>query len=178
MNTQLKILLYIGLVVGIIYFLQTKYSLFDISFDRPIVDIKKEDKKEDSKESSLEILNSEGQKIFVTLEIADTQELRSQGLSGRENLGDYQGMLFVFDTQGQYSFWMKDMLIPLDIIYINYAGYIVDIKEKLLPCSKDDCLSLKSEQPFLYVLEVNGGFVEINKIKIGNAVIFNISSEK
>lgn len=178
MNTQLKILLYIGLVVGIIYFLQTKYSLFDISFDKPIVDIKKEEEKEDEKESSLEILNSEGQKIFVTLEIADTQDLRSLGLSGRQELGDYQGMLFVFDTQGEYSFWMKDMLIPLDIIYISYAGYIVDLKENLTPCSKDECFSLKSNQPFLYALEVNSGFVKINKIEVGNAVIFNISSEE
>jgi len=53
MNTQLKILLYIGLVVGIIYFLQTKYSLFDISFDKPLVESKKEEIRDDSKESSL-----------------------------------------------------------------------------------------------------------------------------
>ncbi len=178
MNTQLKILLYIGLVVGIIYFLQTKYSLFDISFDKPLVESKKEEVEDDSKESSLEILNSEGQKIFVTLEIADTQELRKLGLSGRQELGDYQGMLFIFDTQGEYSFWMKDMYLPLDIIFINYAGYIVDFKKELQPCKENECFSIMSDKPFMYALEVNSGFVEINKIKVGNAVIFNISSEE
>ncbi len=52
-------------------------------------------------------------------------------------------MLFIFDTQGDYSFWMKDMLISLDIIYINYAGYIVDIKKDLPPCGENECISFK-----------------------------------
>ncbi len=178
MNTQLKILLYILLVFGILYFLQTKYSLFDISFENPIVEFKNDEIKENEQESSLEIINKDGQKIFVSLEIADTQELRGQGLSGRKELGDYQGMLFIFDTQGDYSFWMKDMLISLDIIYINYAGYIVDIKKDLPPCGENECISFKSEKPFKYALEVKSGFSDLNMIEIGNAVLFNISSLK
>ncbi len=87
MNTQLKILLYILLVFGILYFLQTKYSLFDISFENPIVEFKNDEIKENEQESSLEIINKDGQKIFVSLEIADTQELRGQSLSGRKELG-------------------------------------------------------------------------------------------
>lgn len=178
MNTQLKILLYIGLVVGIIYLIQNKYSVFDISFDKPRDNKVKEDINDENEGDSLEILNSDGQKIFVTLEVSDTPELRKQGLSNREQLGDYQGMLFVFDTQGNYSFWMKDMLIPLDIIFISYSGYIVDVKENLLPCSSDKCLSISSDEPFMYALEVNSGFVDINKIAVGNAVLFNISSKE
>jgi len=177
MNGQLKILLYIGLVVGIFYFLQTKYDLFDISLENTLSDIKREEVSNTESESNLEILSSDGQKIIVRLEIADTQDLRKQGLSGREELGDYQGMLFIFDTQGEYPFWMNEMLIPLDIIFVNYAGYIVDIKEDLQPCT-DECPSIKSEKPFMYALEVNTGFAEINKVDIGNAVIFNISSEE
>ena len=177
MNTQLKILLYVGLVVGILYFIQTKYSLFDISFDKLSLESKKEAVEKDLGDS-LEILNRDGQKIYVSLEIADTQELRETGLSGREVLGDYQGMLFVFDSQGIYSFWMKGMLIPLDYIFIDYAGYIVDLKKEIQPCVSEQCSSINSSQPFLYVLEVNSGFIDINRVDIGNAVIFNISSEE
>jgi len=177
MNTQLKILLYVGLVVGILYFIQTKYSLFDISFDNLSLESKKEEVKEDTGDS-LEILNRDGQKIYVSLEVADTQELRKAGLSGREVLGDYQGMLFVFDSQGDYPFWMKGMLIPLDYIFIDYAGYIVDLKKDIQPCESEQCPSVNSSEPFMYVLEVNSGFIEINRVDIGNAVIFNISSEE
>lgn len=177
MNAQLKILLYIGIVVGILYFLQTKYSLFDISFDNPI---KKSNVEESSDEmvKSLEILNSEGKKIYVELEVADTPDLRYLGLSGRKELGDYQGMLFVFDTDDIYSFVMRDMLFPLDIIFIDYSGYIIDVKESLPVCGQENCQSILALKPFRYALEVNSGFVEINKVEIGNAVIFNISSQK
>ena len=178
MNTQLKILLYIGLVVGILYYIQTKYSLFDISFDNPISKIEKKDKEEGNEVNSLEILNRDGQKIYVEVEVANTPQLRESGLSNRDILGDYQGMLFVFDSQGDYSFWMKDMLIPLDLIYIDYAGYIVDIREDLLPCEGEYCPNITANEPFMYVLEVNSGFVEINRVDIGNAVVFNISSEE
>src|SRR4030042_2564613 len=58
-----------------------------------------------------------GQKIFV--EIADTPEKRSQGLSGRDNLSQNQGMLFIFNQPAIPSFWMKDMNFPLDFIWIN-----------------------------------------------------------
>ncbi len=177
MNAQLKILLYIGIVVGILYFLQTKYSLFDISFEKPFNRKNVEESIEEGKES-LEILNSEGKKIYVEVEVADTPDLRYQGLSGREELGDYQGMLFVFDTDDIYSFVMRDMLLSLDIIYIDYSGYIVDYKENLPVCEQENCQSILASKPFRYALEVNSGFVEINKVEIGNAVIFNISSQE
>ncbi len=176
MNTQIKILLYIALVVGILYFIQTKYSLFDISFNK-----NKQEKEEIDQENNvngLEILNSDGQKIYVEVEIANTPQLRQTGLSGRNELGDYQGMLFIFDTEGEYSFWMKDMNIPLDIIYIGYSSYIVDIKENQQPCEQSSCPYIPVSVPFKYVLEVNSGFIQTNRIDIGNAVIFDILSEE
>lgn len=176
MSGQLKILLYICLVVGILYFLQSKYSLFEISFNNP--NQGKEKLEKESEINSLEILNSEGQKIYVELEIADTVESRKQGLSDRRELGDYQGMLFIFDTEGGYSFWMKDMYLPLDLIYIDGTSYIVDIIEDVQPCPETECVSFIPSVPFKYVLEVNGGFAKLNRVNIGNAVIFDISSEE
>lgn len=176
MNGQIKILLYIGFVFAILYFVQDKYSIFDISFNKP--NENKEEKSEELITKSVEILNSDGQKIYTEIEIADTPELRKQGLSGRDVLGDYQGMLFIFDSEGEYSFWMKDMNFSLDLIYIDYRGYIVDIKKDVPPCTESECISFKPSKAFKYVLEVNGGFSDINRVEVGNAVIFNISSEE
>ena len=174
MNTQLKIILYLLFVIGIFYYIQTKYEIFDISFTKPIIESKKEEE-EEKKISSLEILNSEGKKIVVGLEIANTPILRTQGLSNRKSLGDYQGMLFIFDSTDRYSFWMKNMYIPLDIIYISESFYIVDILKNVQPCS-ETCTNFVPREDFRYVLEVNSNFAEINRVDIGNAVIFDISS--
>lgn len=55
--------------------------------------------------------------------IADTDEKRTKGLSGRDNLAQDQGMLFLFDKPGNYPFWMKDMRFPIDIIFFaRYKG--------------------------------------------------------
>jgi len=174
MNTQLKILLYILLVVGLLYYIQNRYQLFEISFDNT-KEIKKEEvKKDENKEQSIEILNSEGKRIHINVEIADTPSLKSQGLSGREDIGDYQGMLLLFDEKGVYSFWMKDMNFPLDLIYIDETYYIVDIIENKQPCTQNECNSFVPSVPFKYVLEVKGGFCDVNRVSIGNAVIFDI----
>lgn len=173
MNTQLKIILYFLFVFGIFYYIQTKYEIFDISFTKPIIESNKKVEKEET--SFVEILNSEGKKIVVDVELADTPILRQQGLSNIKSLGDYQGKLFLFDATDLYSFWMKDMYIPLDIIYISEAFYIVDILKNIEPCS-DTCVSFLPKEEFRYVLEVNSGFADINRVEIGNAVIFDISS--
>jgi len=177
MNTHLKILLYIGLVVGIFYFVQNKYSIFEISFNDSKKEVEVEQGEEQTELNSVEILNSEERSIIVEIEIADNPGSRSSGLSGRSTLGDYQGMLFIFDREDSYSFWMQGMLIPLDIVFIDSKGAVVDIRKNELPCTKDYCPSIMASQSFKYALEVNSGFCRINKVDIGNEVIFNISSE-
>ena len=177
MNTHLKILLYIGLVVGIFYFVQSRYSLFEISFDSKEDSEGVEFVQEDPVVDTVEIINSEERSIIVEVEIADQPESRSSGLSGRSNLGDYQGMLFVFTKEGGYSFWMQDMLIPLDIIFIDTRGFIVDIAKNQVPCTDDYCPSIVPENSFKYALEVNSGFCRLNRVDVGNEVIFNISSQ-
>jgi len=109
--------------------------------------------------------------IRVDVDIADTDVERSRGLSGRKYLGDYEGMLFVYESEVSNPFWMKDMLIPLDIIFIDNDDFIVDIKENQQPCEENYCPSISSSEPFQYVLEVNSGFCEENSIEEGYRVV-------
>ena len=107
-----------------------------------------------------------GKKISV--EIADTPDKRALGLSYRDNIDTADGMLFIFESQGIYSFWMKNTKIPLDIIWINKDLEVVDIKKNVQPCVSEKCESYSSTFDSLYVLEINSGLTEKYGIKIGD----------
>ena len=108
----------------------------------------------------------------VQAEIADSESKRRLGLMFRKSLPENQGMLFSFDRENNYSFWMKNMQFPLDIIYISKDKRIVDIKIDVSPCKDDSCESLVPLAKSKYVLEVNSGFSQKNKIAIGDKVSF------
>jgi len=178
MSNQLKLLLYIIFIAGIFYFIQNKFDLFDISFveDIKIGNIFKESEQSKDIEEGLrdlEISVGEGKIVNLRVEIADTQEERVLGLSLRKYLGDYEGMYFVFEQNTNISFWMKDMLIPLDLIFIDEEGFVVDIKEGQQPCVSS-CPPIFSNSTYRYVLEVNSGFCSVNGVKIGNGVLVNL----
>ncbi len=118
-----------------------------------------------SKNSSEIIIK--GKKIKV--EIADTELQREKGLMYRTGLDENSGMLFVYPDSSIRSFWMKNTLIPLDIVFINENLEIVDIKNTL-PCSSEPCSVYTSSLPAKYVLEVNSGFSERNNISIAESV--------
>ena len=107
----------------------------------------------------------------VYVEIANTIELRQKGLSLREGLSKDLGMLFVFKEPSHLSFWMKDMLFSLDMIWLSQDGKILHIEKDTLPCGFE-CpnLSPPKTEEFLakYVLEVNAGLSEIYNISIGD----------
>ncbi len=110
----------------------------------------------------------------ISVQIADTEAKRAQGLSGVSSLKADSGMLFIFDTKGVSPlFWMKDMLIPLDMIWIG-NGKIVRIDKNIpfpTPGTSDNSLKTYSAGgPIDYVLEVNAGFSDQNKIKAGDNV--------
>ena len=67
------------------------------------------------------------------IEIVSDEVSRAKGLMNRTELGDNEGMLFVWEQEGVYSFWMKDTLIPLDMIWINSEKEVVFIKENAVP---------------------------------------------
>lgn len=110
----------------------------------------------------------------IGVEIARTPEERIKGLSGRDFLDADSGMLFVFEEEkGAQVFWMKETLIPLDIIWIK-DGKIIEINKNVPVPAKntpDNKLSTYSAGvPVDYVLEVNAGFSDSNSIKVGDSV--------
>ena len=116
-----------------------------------------------------------GQSSFV-VEVADEPNERIQGLSGRKNLNEMSGMLFVFEPGEATSFWMKGMMFNLDFIWIGDNCMVVDTMSNVpfpMPDSKDEGFDLySSEVPATYVLEVNEGVIDHLDINIDDKVIF------
>lgn len=106
------------------------------------------------------------------VELAETQEERSKGLMYRESLDQDKGMLFIFDQEKEHSFWMKNTLIPLDIIWINKDKEVVDIEKNVQPCVQEECEIFKPNDKAKYVLELNAGESDKTNIKIGDTLIF------
>jgi uncharacterized protein len=115
---------------------------------------------------TLTIVDSLGNRVPVRVEIADTDAERQTGLMGRTALAEDAGMLFVFDQEQMFSFWMKDTLIPLSVAYIDAEGRIVDI-QAMQPL--DETLH-PSPEPAQYALEVNQGFFEARGVAVGDTV--------
>ena len=111
-------------------------------------------------------------KTCFNVEIAFTEEQKSEGLQHREILPPESGMLFVFGGNSRHRFWMKDTLIPLDIIWLDYAQKVVYIEHNAQPCSGEPCPSFSPDANAMYVLEVNAGLAKEQKIKIGSAAAF------
>jgi len=103
--------------------------------------------------------------------LALDEEKRVLGLGFKENLDENSGMFFVFEHKDYYGIWMKDMLFPIDILWIDEAGKIVHIEENISPETYPKIFYPKEKAR--YVLEVNAGFVEKNTILIGEMVGFN-----
>ncbi|MBI2195464.1 MAG: DUF192 domain-containing protein [Candidatus Levybacteria bacterium] len=108
------------------------------------------------------------------LEVAKTDKDRETGLSDRESLPADRAMLFTFDKSDYYSFWMKDMRFPIDIIFIN-GDTIVTIYENVQPTPQgQSAVIYQPKSPADLVLEINGGlsskygFEEGDKVKIEN----------
>ena len=105
------------------------------------------------------------------VEIADTEAAREYGLMNRTSMPQDHGMLFIFDYQSTVSFWMKDTLIPLDMVFLDSNGRIVDIYKNATPLSED---VYTAKSPSKYVVELNGGYCDRYGIKIGDNVSINI----
>lgn len=127
---------------------------------------------------SLPVLNCEAKEIrrvcvrekcFVS-ELALSEEEKTIGLMFREYLNKDKGMLFVYPEEMNLSFWMKNVLIPLDIIGINKKKEIVAIYKNIKPCEKNKCPSIEFENPAKYILEINGGMSERFGFRVGDKV--------
>ncbi len=102
----------------------------------------------------------------IRVELAVTQAEQEQGLSGRQNLNENEGMLFVFNPPAKYSFWMKDMNFPIDMIWINADMKVIYIQKNASPESYPTAYGPDAHAK--YVLEVVSGFSDKNNLQIGD----------
>ena len=105
--------------------------------------------------------------VRISIEIADSDQERTQGLMGRTRIGEKEGMLFIFEDEFERSFWMANTPLPLDILFVNSSKEIVKIHRHTQPYSEE---SLPSNSPAQYVVEVNAGFTDKYGIAEGQSV--------
>ena len=107
------------------------------------------------------------QNLTIEVEVAKTETQRSRGLMYRDSLKQEKGMLFVFECEHIQRVWMKNTLIPLDIIFISKQGKVVSILKELQPCIKDPCNIYESTKRAKYMLEINAGEIDNKDIAVG-----------
>ena len=108
----------------------------------------------------------------VHIEIAADDPTRAQGLMYRDQLAPDRGMLFFFPQSGDYPFWMKNTLIPLDMIWIDDQRRIVHIAPNVQPCKADPCPSVPAGGMAKYVLEVGAGVAARHGLANGQTLRF------
>ena len=111
--------------------------------------------------------------VRLTVKLATTLPAQERGLSGLPSLPNDEGMLFVFDHEDYWGFWMINMSFPLDIIWFNSARQVVWTEPNLKPCSTYDCPVITPNVKSMYVLEVNAGFIVAHHITLGTTFSFS-----
>lgn len=113
------------------------------------------------------VVTADGRRFPVRVELAQTEPERARGLMHRTTLGADDGMLFLFPDETVLRFWMRNTLIPLDMIFIAADGTIVGIVENARPRSDEP---RGVDTPSRYVVEVNGGWARRNAVTVGDRV--------
>ena len=106
------------------------------------------------------------------LELARTPEEQQQGLMFRESLPPRVGMLFLFGEPAVRPFWMKNTMIPLDMIWLDAGGKVLFISADTPPCKADPCPNYGPDKPAVVVLEIAGGMAKKEKIEVGSTLKF------
>ena len=104
------------------------------------------------------------------VELARTSEEQAQGLMFREALPPNAGMLFLFPEPGTHKFWMKNTMIPLDIIWMDSTGKVVFVSPNTPQCRADPCPNYGPDQSALNVLEIAGGMAKQEKVEVGSLI--------
>ena len=102
------------------------------------------------------------------VELAQTPDEWAHGLMFRSRMDEDKGMLLILEKERDYSDWMKNTLIPLDILWINQDKEVVYISNNTPPCKMDSCPVYTTERKARYILEVNGGIVNRTGISVGD----------
>jgi uncharacterized membrane protein (UPF0127 family) len=123
------------------------------------------------KQGELKFLYGKNKKEIksIDIEIASNDSSRTMGLMFRKSMDDTKGMLFIFPQSDMHSFWMKNTIMSLDILFVNEDKEIVKIHKNTKPYSTE---SLPSGKPAIYVVEVIAGFTEKYGVKEGDKIEF------
>ena len=108
----------------------------------------------------------------ITAELAVTDEERALGLMFREKVRPDQGMLFVFDEEGVHPFWMKNTLVPLDILWLGPDRRIIHIAADVPPCKAEPCPTYGPDRPASFLLELKAGGARARGLKPGDRLEF------
>jgi uncharacterized membrane protein (UPF0127 family) len=106
------------------------------------------------------------------LEVVRTPEEQAQGLMFRESLAEKTGMLFAFGNRAVHRFWMKNTMIPLDMIWMDADGKVIFVSADTPPCKTDPCPSYGPDAPAASVLEIAGGKAAKERISVGSVLRF------
>ena len=108
------------------------------------------------------------------VEIVQNDAERMKGLQFRKSLSPNHGMLFIFPESKPHSFWMKDTLISLDMIWMDDTRRVVHIEHNVPPCQQDPCSGYSPQQDAMYVLEINAGEAQALGLKNGDRLDFRL----
>ena len=159
LNKNLLILIYIStifVVSTILYSCLNAEEATNTSYSEPLI-----------------VKNNAGKKFYFFVEVASDEKSRQKGLMFRYNMDHNNGMLFNFITEKHVTFWMHNTYIPLDLIFINSNGIVVNIFEDAVPMSKIPIPSIKKVKA---VLEINAGLLNEFNIRSGSTVGHKIFS--
>ena len=106
------------------------------------------------------------------VEVVRTPEEQAQGLMFRESLPAKTGMLFPFPDRAVHKFWMKNTMIPLDMIWMDGEGRVLFVSPNTPPCKEDPCPSFGPDIPVSSVLEFGGGLAKMEKVTVGSVIRF------
>ncbi len=106
----------------------------------------------------------------VIAEIADTPEKMQRGYMFREQVGEEDGMIFVYPSTSFHAMWMKNTLVPLDMVWMDADFRVVHIERSVPPCRKDPCPAYGSLRRASYVLEVRGGSIAPDQLALGDRI--------
>lgn len=113
--------------------------------------------------------------VELVADVAATNDQRSKGLSVKDTLNEDEAMLFVFSTEREHSFWMKNMKFPIDIIWLDGDKEVVHVEHSLEPCVPDSpCQTYKPNDDSLYVLETVAGFAQKYNVTENTRVEFEL----
>jgi hypothetical protein len=104
----------------------------------------------------------------LRLDYATTTEARELGLGGRESLPDDYGMLFVFPSDDLYGFWMQDMLVPIDLFWLDAQGQVIAVDPEIAPETYPNVFY--PPEPVRYVLETAAGFAKAHRVTVGTSL--------